>query len=552
MASFLLFLFFTPLLLSLSPTMAELPTSPLSPDSACKTTLYPRLCKSMLPNYGSNNLYNYGRLSVQKALSNAFGFSSLIDRKLKNRFLIPNNQVAALRDCKLLADLTTDYLLNTMATLNSTDNLSGAHADDVQTLLSAIVTNQQTCYEGLRASSPSNDLYAPLTNGSEIYSVSLALVTHASTPRERKRKQRKERGLLSELKVGRDGFPQWLSKEKHRIIQAGKRMLLQSDSVLVNDTVTVAQDGSGNFTTISDAINAAPNRTDVKNGYFVIYVLKGVYEEYVSIPKIKWNLMMVGDGINQTIITGNRSVVDGSTTFNSATFAVVGQGFVAMDMTFRNTAGPEKHQAVAVRNGADLSVFYHCSVEGYQDTLYTHSLRQFYRECDIYGTIDFIFGNAAVVFQNCNLYARMPMASQNNVFTAQGRTDPNQNTGTSILNCSVTASSDFAWNSSSVNSYLGRPWKEYSRTVYMKSFIDSLIDSSGWLPWSGDFALNTLYYGEFNNSGPGADTSKRVSWPGYHAIMNVTDAGNFTVSNFIMGDVWLPATSVEFHAGLDS
>ncbi|KAJ1402377.1 Pectinesterase, catalytic [Sesbania bispinosa] len=123
-----------------------------------------------------------------------------------------------------------------------------------------------------------------------------------------------------------------------------------------------------------------------------------------------------------TIITGNHNVVDGFTTFNSATFAcnlmmsttnikgeywlaaVVGQGFVAVNITFRNTAGPSKHQAVALRSGADMSTFYSCSFEGYQDTLYTHSMRQFYRECDIYGTVDFIFGNAAVVLQNCNIY----------------------------------------------------------------------------------------------------------------------------------------------------
>ena len=82
---------------------------------------------------------------------------------------------------------------------------------------------------------------------------------------------------------------------------------------------------------------------------------------------------------------------------------------------------------MAARNGADLSTFYHCSFEGYQDTLYTHSLRQFYRECDIYGTVDFIFGNAAVVFQDCNIYPRLPLQGQFNAIsiTAQGGTDPN-------------------------------------------------------------------------------------------------------------------------------
>jgi len=228
---------------------------------------------------------------------------------------------------------------------------------------------------------------------------------------------------------------------------------------------------------------------------------------------------------------------------------VLGQGFVAVNITFRNTAGAIKHQAVAVRSGADMSTFYKCSFEGYQDTLYTHSLRQFYRDCDIYGTIDYIFGNAAVVLQNCNIYSRLPLDSQFNTLTAQGRTDPNQNTGTSIQNCTIKAAKDLASSNSSTKTYLVRPWKEYSTTVIMQSFIDSLIDPAGWSAWSGDFALSTLYYAEFNNTGPGSNTTNRVQWPGYHVISG-TEAANFTVSSFIAGSFWLPGTGVPYVGGL--
>jgi len=102
-----------------------------------------------------------------------------------------------------------------------------------------------------------------------------------------------------------------------------RRKLLQSDAdaVQVSDIVTVIQNGTGNFTTINAAIAAAPNKTDGSNGYFLIYVTAGLYEEYVEVPKNKRYVMMIGDGINQTVITGNRSVVDGWTTFNSATFS---------------------------------------------------------------------------------------------------------------------------------------------------------------------------------------------------------------------------------------
>lgn len=229
--------------------------------------------------------------------------------------------------------------------------------------------------------------------------------------------------------------------------------------------------------------------------------------------------------------------------------AVVGDNFIARDITIRNTAGPNNHQAVALRSGSDLSVFYRCSFEGYQDTLYVHSDRQFYRECDIYGTVDFIFGNAAVVLQNCNIFARKP-PNRTNTLTAQGRTDPNQSTGIIIHNCRVTAASDLKPVQSSVKTFLGRPWKQYSRTVYIKTFLDSLINPAGWMEWSGNFALNTLYYAEYMNTGPGSSTANRVKWRGYHVLTSPSQVSQFTVGNFIAGNSWLPATNVPFTSGL--
>ncbi|KAG6481275.1 hypothetical protein ZIOFF_057871 [Zingiber officinale] len=218
------------------------------------------------------------------------------------------------------------------------------------------------------------------------------------------------------------------------------------------------------------------------------------------------------------------------------------------DVTVENSAGPSKHQAVALRVGADLSAFHRCSFVGNQDTLYVHSLRQFFYDCDVYGTIDFIFGNSAVVLQRCRLYARRPLPGQQNFFTAQAREDPNQNTGISVHRCQVKAAADLLPVQSSFLTYLGRPWKEYSRTVFMKSFLDSLIDPAGWSEWDGSFALSTLFYGEYENSGPGATTTGRVKWPGYRVINSSTEARAFTVEPFIEGDQWL--TSVPFLPGL--
>ncbi|KAF2308396.1 hypothetical protein GH714_006718 [Hevea brasiliensis] len=320
-----------------------------------------------------------------------------------------------------------------------------------------------------------------------------------------------------------DGFPRWVS--------AGDRRLLQSSRGATAADIVVAQDGSGNYKTISEAVAASVNRRSGTKR-FVIYVKKGVYKENVEIKKSMKNLMFIGDGIDSTVVTGNKNAQDGSTTFRSATFGVSGEGFIAKDMTFENTAGPRKHQAVALRSGSDFSVFYGCIFKGYQDTLYVYSQRQFYRNCDIYGTIDFIFGDAVVVLQNCNIYVRKPMSNQKNTVTAQARTDPNENTGIVIHNSRVTAASDLGPLRGSFKTYLGRPWQKYSRTLFMKSNLDGLIDPAGWLPWSGNFALSTLFYGEYMNTGSGANTGGRVKWPGYHVITKASDAAKFTVGNF--------------------
>lgn len=188
-------------------------------------------------------------------------------------------------------------------------------------------------------------------------------------------------------------------------------------------------------------------------------------------------------------------------------------------------------------------------MSGYQDTLYTHTMRQFYRECHISGTVDFLFGDATVVFQNCTILAKKGLPNQKNTITAQGRKDPNQPTGFSIQFCNISADSDLQPLVNATATYLGRPWKEYSRTIIMQSYISNAIRPEGWLEWNGDFALNTLFYAEFMNYGPGAGLAKRVNWPGYHRLNQTSEATNFTVSQFIEGNLWLPSTGVKFTSG---
>ncbi|KQK04129.1 pectinesterase [Brachypodium distachyon] len=529
------------------------PATPVPPSTACNETTDPAFCRSVLPSNGTSNLYTYGRFSAARSLSNANRFLALVNRYLA-RGGLSSAAIAALQDCQLLSGLNIDFLSTAGATLNTTTNnntLLDPQAEDVHTLLSAILTNQQTCADGLQSAAATawymrGGLAAPMADSTKLYSVSLSLFTRAWVVQRPRRPKVRKPTTSKPPRHGRGLFDATDAEMVRRMAIEGP-----AATVPVFGAVTVDQSGAGNYTTVGEAVAAAPSNLGGTSGYFVIRVAAGVYEENVVVPKNKKYVMMVGDGIGQTVITGNRSVVDGWTTFNSATFAVVGQGFVAVNMTFRNTAGPAKHQAVALRCGADLSTFYQCSFEGYQDTLYTHSLRQFYRACDVYGTVDYVFGNAAVVFQDCTLHNRLPMAGQSNTVTAQGRSDPNQNTGTTIQGCSIVAAPELAANTAfATANYLGRPWKLYSRTVIMQSAVAGLVEPAGWMPWDGDFALSTLYYAEYDNSGPGSDTSRRVNWPGYHVLNSTADAGNFTVANMVLGDFWLPQTGVPFTTGL--
>ncbi|KAL8149091.1 pectinesterase [Apium graveolens] len=499
--------------------------------SACDGTLYPQLCVSTLstfPNLRKKTLpqiisaaVNVTVVQVKATASNSSG----IRRKIPH---LDARDKRALQDCvELLGHTVTE--LNTAVSDLSSNN----HYYDLQTLLSGAMTNQYTCLDGFAYSDSNVRSYIEesITDISRHVSNSLALVTKIKQAASRNE-------VFPEYGRVEGGHPSWISREDKAVVEATGE---------VNYDLVVAKDGSGNFTTIGAAVAAAPDRSKKR---FVIYVKAGAYYEYVEVESKKTMLMLVGDGIGNTLVKGNRSVVDGWTTFRSATVAVVGNGFIAKGITFENYAGPSKHQAVALRSGSDLSAFYKCSFVGYQDTLYVHSLRQFYRECDVYGTVDFIFGNAAVVFQNCALYARKPNEKQKNIFTAQGREDPNQNTGISIINSKLAAAVDLIPVQSSFKSYIGRPWKLYSRTVILQSYIGDLVEAAGWLEWDGEFALSTLYYGEYSNRGPGSNTSSRVTWPGYRVITNRTEASQFTVGSFIQGGDWLNSTTVPFFLGL--
>ncbi|OIW08144.1 hypothetical protein TanjilG_06687 [Lupinus angustifolius] len=501
--------------------------------AVCDVTLYKDACyRSFGPLVQSDHLTpeDLFKLSIQVALvevSNAV--QKFSDQGYFEGLNSDNRTKEALNNCKDLLGLAVDHL---NSSLSSEGNSSLFDVfDDLTTWLSAAGTYQQTCIDGLEETKQTlkNTVESYLQNSTEFTSNSLSIITWINNAANTVNLRR----LLSLPYQNEE--PKWLHSKD--------RKLLQTVDLKKKADIVVAKDGSGKYRKISDALKAVKDKNKKRT---VIYVKKGIYYENVRVEKNKWNVMIIGDGMSASIVSGSLNFVDGTPTFSSATFAAFGKNFIARDMGFRNTAGPQKHQAVAVMTGSDQSVYYRCQFDAFQDTLYAHSNRQFYRECNIYGTVDFIFGNSAVVIQNSNILPKAPMKGQQNTITAQGKSDPNMNTGISIQNCTI---SPFG-NLNSVQTFLGRPWKTYSTTVFIQSHIASFINPKGWLPWVGNSAPDTIFYAEYQNDGLGASTKNRVKWKGLKTTLNSNQVNKFTVKAFLSGDKWIPASGASYKLSL--
>ncbi|CAH8339047.1 unnamed protein product [Eruca vesicaria subsp. sativa] len=527
-----------------APTLARKPSQAIS--KACALTRFPELCVDSLMDFpgslAASSPKDLIHVTVNMTLHH---FNQALYSSTSFSFLdMPPRVRSAYESCVELLDDSVDALSRA---LSSVVPVSGGKTNpqDVMTWLSSALTNHDTCtegFDGVGDGGVKDQMTAAIKNLSELVSNCLAIFAASGDGDDFAGVPIQNRRLLE---VGGGGgdmkFPRWTKRRERELLEMPVSQM-QAD-------IIVSKDGNGTCKTISEAIKKAPQHSTRRT---IIYVKAGRYEEKnLKVGRKKINLMFVGDGKGKTVISGGKSIFDNITTFHTASFAATGAGFIARDITFQNWAGPEKHQAVALRVGADHAVIHRCSIIGYQDTLYVHSNRQFYRECDIYGTVDFIFGNAAVVLQNCSIYARKPMALQKNTITAQNRKDPNQNTGISIHASRVLATPDLLATNGTTQTYLGRPWKLYSRTVYMLSYIGNHVHTRGWLEWNTTFALDTLYYGEYLNTGPGSNISQRVNWPGYRVINSTAEANRFTVSEFIYGSSWLPSTGVSFLAGLN-
>jgi len=289
----------------------------------------------------------------------------------------------------------------------------------------------------------------------------------------------------------------------------------------------VAKDGSGNFTTVQEAINAVP---DFRKKETTIFIKKGVYKEKLILAECKHLVTFIGESVDSTIITYDdynqkkNIFCEEKGTSGSAGFYIYGIGFSAENITFQNTAGPVG-QAVAVSVAGDQIKFKNCRFLGFQDTLYTYGKdsRQYYNNCYIEGTVDFIFGSSTAVFDSCTIYGK-----RGGFYTAASTTE-GKKFGYVFLNCHITGDAP-------ENTFLlGRPWRPFAKTVFLYCKLGNQVKPEGWNNWSKPANEKTVYYGEYKNTGSGASTDKRVSW-----ARQLTDeeANLYTLKNIF--DDWNP------------
>ncbi|XP_027187000.2 pectinesterase 4-like [Cicer arietinum] len=232
-----------------------------------------------------------------------------------------------------------------------------------------------------------------------------------------------------------------------------------------------------------------------------------------------------------------------------------------MSIAFENKAGPKAQQAVAVRVEGQRSVFFRCAFLGYQDTLYANRGVQFYRNCEIYGTIDFIFGMGTTLIQNSKILVRKPIQGQQNIVVADGSSNKFMHTGIVLQNCSIIPDIELYPYRYTVKTYLARPWKAFSRAIFINNYFDDFIQREGYMIWSiNETNTANSYFAEFGNVGPGANATSRVKWAKgvinkdevvrFTAEITKDEAVRFTAEPWLNASTWLPFTSVPYNKGL--
>jgi pectin methylesterase-like acyl-CoA thioesterase/lysophospholipase L1-like esterase len=322
----------------------------------------------------------------------------------------------------------------------------------------------------------------------------------------------------------------------------------------------VAQDGSGQFRTIQEAIDSIPAQHDER---VIIYIKDGVYKEKLTINKPLVSL--IGTHKDQVKITfddyAKKTLDNGKLmgTFGSYSMIITGDGFMAKNITFENSAGCGDivGQAVAVYVDADQVEFHYCSFLGSQDTLFTAPLppkpiegdrfggprdglkkrmeRSYFNHCYLEGDVDFIFGSAKTVFEKCTIHSLDKFQEINGYITAAS-TPMDQTYGYVFLDCILTS------NAPARSVYLGRPWRDYAKTVFINCWMDEHIREEGWHNWDKLHAEQTTYYAEYNSRGPGGCMEKRVPWA---KILTDEEAQEYTIATILGSEKGWPTISGE-------
>ena len=295
--------------------------------------------------------------------------------------------------------------------------------------------------------------------------------------------------------------------------------------------VIVATDGSGKYTSLQDAISAAPMRTGRNDPRWVILVKRGTYRERIYVQRERGNILVRGEDAATTIITydqhANLPGPDGKpiATYRTPTVHIDGDGMIWENITLANSAGPVA-QALALRADGDRLVFRRCRFLGWQDTILVNRGRHYFEDCYIEGHVDFIFGGATAYFSRCHIHCL-----QDGYITAASTPDGTAH-GYVFADCRITGAAG-------VKAFLGRPWRNYARTIFLRTEMSKVIPPAGWDNWGKTDAEQTTFYAEFGSTGPGANPSARVPWA---KTLSAADIAALTPQRVLGGaDRWDPA-----------
>jgi pectinesterase len=292
--------------------------------------------------------------------------------------------------------------------------------------------------------------------------------------------------------------------------------------------IIVAQDGSGQFSSVQAAINSLPEKNKKP---VTLFIKKGIYKEKILIDSSKEYITIIGEDKHTTVLTYDDhtgKIAPNGETINTRTswsVKILANNFTARNITFQNDAGYSAGQAVAVEADGDKAIFINCRFIGNQDVLFTNSdnSRQYYENCYIEGTTDFIFGAATVWFEKCHIYSK-----KNSHITAAS-TPKEKEFGYIFNRCELTGDTSLH------NVSLGRPWRPYAQVVYLHTYIGQHIKAEGWNNWNNTDNHLTTRYAEYKNVGPSANPANRVKW-----ARQLTDeeAKKYTLTNVLGG--WKP------------